>query len=128
MAIIYSVWLNNIQSLFFIIIQMTNTIKPIIENFQWVKNQFTICWDKVVYLQSYESVVVKIDFNNSIITFWKDFDYSRTTMKYVKQFFEFYTSFKGDIKSIRDYIKRWTVGQFIVYSVRYDENLAIELK
>lgn len=107
---------------------MTNTIKPIIENFQWVKNQFTICCDRVIYLQSYESVVVKIDFNNSIITFWKDYDYSRTTMKYVKQFIEFYTSFKGDIKSIRDYIKRWSVWWVFVYDVKYDENLTIELK
>ena len=44
------------------------------------------------------------------------------------QFIEFYTSFKGDMKSIRDYIKRWSVWWVFVYEVKYDENLTIELK
>lgn len=108
--------------------QMKNIKQPIIENFQWVRNQFTICCDRVIYLQSYSSIVVKIDFNKSEITFWQDFDYSKTTMKYVKQFIEFYTWFKWDIKSIRDYIKRWTVGNGFIYKVIYDENLTFNLK
>lgn len=107
---------------------MENTINPIIENFQWVRNQFTICCDKVLYLQSYSSVVVKIDFNKDEIIFWWNFDYSKTTMKYVKQFIEFYTWLKWDIKSIRDYIKRWTAWVWIIYTVLFDENLTFNLK
>lgn len=107
---------------------MDTTKTPIIENFQWVKNQFTICSDKILYLQSYSSIVVKIDFNKSLIIFGKDFDYSKTTMKYVKQFIEFYTWFKWDIKSIRKYIENWTVWAWFIYDVKYDENLKLELK
>ena len=49
------------------------------------KNQFLIYIDGSVYLQSYDSVVAcKSD--GEIPILYKDWDYSRTTMKYVSRF------------------------------------------
>lgn len=49
------------------------------------KNQFLIYIDGSVYLQSYESVVARKSVGKSPILY-KDWDYSRTTMKYVNKF------------------------------------------
>ena len=49
------------------------------------KNQFLIYMDGKVFLQSYDSVVAcKSDGEAPIL--YKDWDYSRTTMKYVNNF------------------------------------------
>ena len=49
------------------------------------KNQFLIYTDGSVYLQSYESVVACKSVGEMPILY-KDWDYSRTTMKYVNKF------------------------------------------
>ena len=49
------------------------------------KNQFLIYIDESVYLQSYESVVACKSVGEVPILY-KDWDYSRTTMKYVNKF------------------------------------------
>lgn len=49
------------------------------------KNQFLIYIDGSVYLQSYESVVACKSVGEMPILY-KDWDYSRTTMKYVSKF------------------------------------------
>ena len=49
------------------------------------KNQFLIYIDGNVYLQSYESVVACKSVGEMPILY-KDWDYSRTTMKYVNKF------------------------------------------
>lgn len=44
----------------------------------------------VLYLQDYESIVVKYDIYNKILTFGKDWNYSNTTLKTIYNFiFEF---------------------------------------
>ena len=49
------------------------------------KNQFLFCVEDKTYLQSYDSVVAcKSD--RGIPILYKDWDYSRTTMKYVGRF------------------------------------------
>ena len=49
------------------------------------KNQFLIYIDGSVYLQSYESIVACKSIGKPP-TLYKDWDYSRTTMKYVCKF------------------------------------------
>ena len=49
------------------------------------KNQFLIYIDGSVYLQSYESVVA-CKSGGEMPILYKDWDYSRTTMKYVNKF------------------------------------------
>lgn len=48
------------------------------------KNQFEITTQKDIYLQSYDSMVVKI--HDGMITFGKDWDFSKTTSKHVYMF------------------------------------------
>ncbi len=55
-----------------------------IQQFHNVKNQFTVQTKKAIYFQSYNSVVVKI--SKGKITLGADWNYSRTTTKYVGQF------------------------------------------
>ncbi len=59
-----------------------------------VANQFVITSDEHVYMQSYSSLVVDLDYNKNgndwVVTFGHDWDYSRTTMKYVNQFIRQY--------------------------------------
>ena len=49
------------------------------------KNQFLFYIDEKTYLQSYESVVACKSVGEAAILY-KDWDYSRTTMKYVSKF------------------------------------------
>ena len=66
-------------------------------NWNPVANHFIINDSGVEYLQSYNSLVVKKDENG--VTLGKDWDYSRTTMKYVGQFLN------ENAKTIREKIK-----------------------
>ena len=60
-------------------------------NWNPVANHFIINDSGVEYLQSYQSLVVKKD--ESGVTLGKDWDYSRTTVKYLKIFLnEFFDS------------------------------------
>ena len=81
--------------------QMTN------DNYRPVANHFIIEDGDTVYIQSYRSIVVKKEYNK--ITLGRDWDYSRTTMKYVGQYLG------ENAKSIRAKIAS---GEYI-----YDENM-----
>lgn len=47
-------------------------------------NQYKIFTDEGVYFQSYSTVCAKIE--KGKVTLYKDWDYSNTTLKYLKQF------------------------------------------
>lgn len=49
------------------------------------KNQFIIYNEGNIYFQSYKSLIAKID-NNNVLTIYKDWDYSKTTLKHLKIF------------------------------------------
>ena len=53
-----------------------------------VANQFVIVDDDAnkMTFQSYDSMIVEIDWQNSIVTFGKDWNYSVTTSKYRNEF------------------------------------------
>ena len=53
---------------------------------QYAPNQTLIQTEEAIYLQSYKSIVAKYDKETKIIYLGYDWDYSRTTMKYVKMF------------------------------------------
>lgn len=73
-----------------------------------VPNQFEIVTDNGVYMQSYESVNVRLW--NGAVTLSRHWCYSPTTLKYVKQFLNehgIYVETKGDIqRKIEDGIFR----------------------
>jgi hypothetical protein len=54
-----------------------------IRNINGVQNQFEINTGNALYMQSYESVVAKIE--NGKLTLGNDWDYSQTTMKHLNQ-------------------------------------------
>lgn len=72
------------------------------------KNQFRLYGEGQNLLQSYNSLVVKIegDFYNRQITLGRDWDYSNTTSKHVYLFLEEFAniSFNG-VKNKRKYIQ-----------------------
>lgn len=52
-------------------------------------NQYLINNGNEYIFQSYDSIICKVDFDNNIIVFGRDWEYSNTTMKYLKRFLEF---------------------------------------
>ena len=82
-------------------------------------NQFLITDNDCLYLQSYDSLVVKID--GTTITFYPHWDYSNTTMRHVKHFLEMYTSIPDVCaKTIRKMISKGSYGQ--MYTIIYEED------
>lgn len=53
-----------------------------------IANQFIISDSMIDIFQSYESIIVKIDRLNHVISIYDDYDYSRTTGKYRNLFFD----------------------------------------
>ena len=53
---------------------------------QYAPNQTLIDMGNTVYLQSYKSIVAKYNKETKIVYLGYDWDYSRTTMKYVEKF------------------------------------------
>tara|TARA_B100001939_G_C16936887_1_gene616411 strand:+ start:1202 stop:1510 length:309 start_codon:yes stop_codon:yes gene_type:complete len=53
---------------------------------QYAPNQTVIDMGDTVYLQSYVSIVAKYNKETKIVYLGHNWDYSRTTMKYVKKF------------------------------------------
>ena len=51
-----------------------------------VRNQFNIDHDGIAYFQSYDSLIAKWD--GRTLTIGRDWDYSTTTLKYLKQWME----------------------------------------
>lgn len=85
------------------------------------KNQFVIDWEWKTIFQSYDSTIAIVDYENKTITFWIDYDYSKTTSKHLKLFLNDYLSFYYDSKKeLEKSIKDWFIRG---YKVIYDENL-----
>lgn len=82
-------------------------------------NQFVILEDDSIFFQSYDSLIcIK---TNTTITFGCDWDYSKTTMKYLNIFLSNYIDahFKG-AQTIRKAIKD---GYYKGYIIKYDNNM-----
>tara|TARA_R100001086_G_scaffold49279_1_gene21849 strand:- start:534 stop:932 length:399 start_codon:yes stop_codon:yes gene_type:complete len=78
-----------------------------------VANQFEITFEhdnfKTIFFQSYNSVIAKLHLNTkgdwAVYLDSKDWDYSRTTLKYLRVFLNDYINFDGYTKDIRDNIE-----------------------
>ena len=66
-----------------------------------VANQFVISDERKLIFQSYNSTIVTLDFQNSIITFGKDWNYSVTTSKYRNEFLSEYFPQLADTKRLK---------------------------
>lgn len=66
-----------------------------------VANQFVISDDHRLIFQSYESMIVDIDFGKSTITFGKDWNYSVTTAKYRNEFLSEYFPALAETKKLK---------------------------
>lgn len=94
-----------------------------------VANQFIIADDHRMIFQSYDSMIVDIDFANSKVTFGKDWNYSVTTSKYRNQFLEMYLPQLADTKKLKlmaemaralDGSFDYQIGAFI-YTVTFEQ-------
>ena len=85
-----------------------------------VANQFKILTSKGIYFQSYKSVVCFIPYDcDALVCFGNDWDYGRTTMKYLHKFLNDYCVNLPDAKSFKESVKKGIdTGLF-----RYDPNL-----
>jgi len=88
------------------------------------KNQFVIfCKDTendFITFQSYESTICIIDYENKIIQFWPDYDYSKTTSKHLKLFLRDYLNFHYENKKeLEKAIKDWFIKDYKVI-LNYD--------
>lgn len=98
----------------------TTTFNCKVNNF-YNKNQFVIDCDWKTIFQSYESIICIIDYMNKTITFWIDYDYSKTTSKHLKLFLSDYLYFDYENKKeLQKTIKDWFIKD---YKVIFDENL-----
>ena len=95
-----------------------------------VANQFVIVDDDAnkMTFQSYESMIVEIDWQNSIVTFGKDWNYSITTSKYRNEFLAMYLPQIANTKKLKTLEQivnamdnkeaQYQIGAFI-YTVRF---------
>ena len=75
-----------------------------------------------ITFQSYDSIVCIIDYKDKLITFWRDFDYSKTTMKYLYEFLTVYFCVDNyNKKYIQNMIKAWKVAWW--FTVIYNDEL-----
>ncbi len=73
-----------------------------------VANQFVAYDDRYTYFQSYNSLICTIDGNAQTITFGRDWNYSRTTNKYLRVFMDEYApviAFEWSTRCINDIIR-----------------------
>ena len=93
-----------------------------------VANQFIISDDHRMIFQSYDSMIVDIDFFNSTITFGKDWNYSTTTSKYRNEFLDMYFPSLANTKKLKmlEQIVRgcggqteYQIGAFI-YTIKFE--------
>lgn len=64
------------------------------------KNQFTIKTENTIYLQSYNSLIAKIDYDARSFTVFEDFNFSKTTLKHLNLFINDY-AYKEIIEAIK---------------------------
>lgn len=82
-------------------------------------NQFRIYGDGENCLQSYNSLVVKLDLNDNIIL-GRDWDYSTTTSKHVYMFLEEYTRLNFyNVTNKRKYVNNLIKSG----KIQYNENM-----
>lgn len=90
----------------------------------YAPNQFIISEDRKTIFQSYNSIICTLDYENSIITFGRDWNYSRTTAKYLYSFLNSFIDFYGTKKELEKLID---VGKyetkFTNWTVQYDHDL-----
>lgn len=93
-----------------------------------VANQFIIADDHRMIFQSYESMIVDIDFAHSTVTFGRDWNYSTTTSKYRNEFLDMYLPSLADTKKLKmlEQIVRgcggetdYQIGAFI-YTIKFE--------
>jgi hypothetical protein len=83
----------------------TTTFK--VKNFYHL-NQFVLDKDWISIFQSYNSTICIIDYFNKVITFWNDYNYSKTTTKHLKLFLnEYLSNVFEKSKDIEKIIKDW---------------------
>lgn len=96
-----------------------------------VKNQYIIEIrnekEYLIFFQSYESIVCKIDFKRRIVSFGKNYDYSVTTRKYLLKFLQ---DSGFDVDSIHKINDSILIGKIKTcgiaqkeYKCLYEENL-----
>jgi hypothetical protein len=75
-----------------------------------VANQFKIIHEhdnfRTIFFQSYDSVIAKLHLNTKGDWDSEDWDYSRTTLKYLRLFLNDYINFNGLTKDIRNNIRK----------------------
>ena len=94
-----------------------------------VANQFIISDDHRMIFQSYDSMIVDIDFFHSKVTFGKDWNYSTTTAKYRNEFLNMYLPSLADTKKLKELAKiaramddnqfDYQIGAFI-YTIKFE--------
>lgn len=89
------------------------------------KNQFVITCDNnnnnFITFQSYNSIICIIDYKNKILTFWLDYDYSKTTSKHLYLFLKEYFIYQDyNKKIVNNLIKDW---QYKDYKIIYNQDL-----
>lgn len=79
-------------------------------------NQFVITSEDKTVFQSYESMIVTMDYPTKTITIGRDYDYSKTTGKHRNIFFNDYANLSGlaTKKGLDEAIKNGSYGSWIV--------------
>lgn len=82
-----------------------------------IANQFIIEDEGKICFQSYNSMIVTIDYKNQTIIVGDDWDYSRTTGKYRNLFMTEYTRFgrdMGDKKGFEYYLNLGAIADYTI--------------
>lgn len=86
---------------------------------QLANNQFVINTENATYLQSYNSVVCKIDKPTKKVTLSNHWDYSVTTSKYLYKFLNENTSFgKLNKKEVKTLISKGVITLILTPSLK----------
>lgn len=82
-----------------------------------IANQFIIEDEGKICFQSYDSMIVTIDYRNETIIVGKNWDYSITTGKYRNMFMKDYTRFgrdMGDRKGFEYYLNLGAIADYTI--------------
>lgn len=96
-------------------------IKTLSANQNIIKTTDNTTKTEVYIFQSYNSIICVISRKDCTITFGHDYDYSNTTMKYLKSFLE-YMGF-SKIAGVAKVRKAIESGKCDNYNIIYDNNL-----
>lgn len=77
-----------------------------------VPNQFVETIGTCQYFISYKSVIAKFDFHNKTLTLGRDWDFSRTTQKYLKVFIDENTPFRYESA---EHVRQMLAGGCFIY-------------